>query len=106
MLRAIGAIIVLTCLSSQTNAEEITWSFSSWFAPIVTPNKPISKPPQTMPVQLKKEPTCDFGVGPCGGTCNEEHRKPWTCKPTELPCYKEGGRCKCEQASLCQPKIQ
>ncbi len=107
MWRAIGAFIIVIGLTSHADAEETTlFPDFRWSAAIITPKKAISKPPQAIPVQLQDDPICDFGVGPCGGTCNEEGKKPWKCLSVELPCYKPGGRCKCEAASMCQPKIR
>jgi hypothetical protein len=57
------------------------------------------KAPEIIQVQ---EPFCEYGVGLCGGTCNEDGGKHWDCASTELPCY-QLGHCKCEAASICKP---
>ena len=108
MLRAVGAFIIVVCSACPAGAEEIVSPLGhTWSAAIAAPKKPVSKPAEAIPVQLQDDdPFCAYGVGPCGGTCNEENRKPWKCLAAELPCYKSGGRCKCEVTSMCQPKIR
>ena len=69
-----------------------------WGAVTAAPNSLRSGSPEIIPVQ---EPFCEYGVGPCGGTCSEEGGKRWACASNELPCY-QLGRCKCEAASACK----
>jgi hypothetical protein len=51
-----------------------------------------------------QEPYCELGNGTCGGTCNEEGKKPWDCPAETMPCYQRGQRCTCEEADICKPK--
>jgi hypothetical protein len=101
MLRGVQALILLTCLMSQAHAENTTQR-ESWNAVTATiPLRPMTRPPEAIQVQ---EPYCEFGVGPCGGTCNEEGGKHWDCESTAIPCYQRGQHCTCEVASMCSVK--
>lgn len=98
-----SAAIILTALlllSSSTRAEaQDLWSRLTEEQP--PPRK--EKKPKRSTAAPAKEPYCEFGVGPCGGTCNQEDGKSWSCLAKELPCYQRG-RCSCEQAGACKSK--
>jgi hypothetical protein len=100
MLRAMQALILVSCLVSQAHAEN-TAPARNWNVIAIVPTRPMTRPPEATQVQ---EPYCEFGVGPCGGTCNEEGGKHWDCAGTEIPCYQRGQHCVCEAASMCLPK--
>ena len=99
MLRVAQALIVMSLLS-QVHAEN-TAPAQRWNVIAIVPTRPMTRPPEATQVQ---EPYCEFGVGPCGGTCNEEGGKHWDCEPTAIPCYQRGQHCVCEVASTCLPK--
>jgi hypothetical protein len=80
---AAGTLVIAVCLLVQAQAQD------------TAPLTPVN--PQDI-----QDPDCEFGVGPCGGTCNEEGGKHWNCLAMQLPCYKGGGRCACEAASQCK----
>jgi hypothetical protein len=101
MLGGVLALILVTCLISQTRAEEtIPPNQSTTTVPKPEPPKHPKKP-KAIQVQ---EPYCEFGAGACGGMCSEESGKHWDCKPTAIPCYQRGQRCTCEVASMCLPE--
>jgi hypothetical protein len=100
MLRATLALMLVTCLAVQAHAEN-TAPPQSWNVVATAPMRPMTKPREAIQVQ---EPYCEFGVGPCGGTCNEEGGKHWNCEPAEIPCYQRGQHCVCEAATMCLPK--
>ncbi len=100
MLRAALALILVTCLVSQADAENTTPA-QNWNVVAIVPTRPMTKPPEALQVQ---EPYCEYGVGPCGGTCLEESGKRWDCPQNALPCYQRGQHCICEVASMCRPK--
>jgi hypothetical protein len=101
MLRAALALILLTCLVFQADAES-TAAAQRWIVVTSTvPVRPMTRPPEAIRVQ---EPYCEFGVGPCGGTCIEESGKRWYCGSNAIPCYQRGQHCTCEVASMCLPE--
>ena len=100
MLRGVLFIIIAICLVPGASAETVSErSTSSTWAAVIIPKggRPTSP---AIPVQ---DPYCEYGVGPCGGTCNEEGGKTWNCLAIQLPCYKGGGHCTCEVAGICKP---
>jgi hypothetical protein len=99
MLRGVLLITLATWLASSALAETPADRSVSlnWAAVIIRENR--QETPGPIRVQ---DPYCDYGVGPCGGTCNEEGGKHWNCLSTELPCYRRG-HCSCEAASICKP---
>jgi hypothetical protein len=101
MLRGVLCIVTAIWLvpgaSAEIAAERST--VLNWASFIV----PEISRPKTQNIIRVQEPYCEYGVGPCGGACNEEGGKTWNCLLTELPCYQRGGRCKCEVANICWP---
>ncbi len=97
MLRTVTILIMVSFLLPQAHAEE-TFPPPDWNAVTAAPGSSNSRSSEMIRVQ---EPFCEYGVGPCGGTCSEEGGKRWACASGELPCY-QLGRCKCEAASVCK----
>src|ERR1700720_4765920 len=98
LLRVAGALIVATWFVFHVRAENTIPPLNlDWFTATVPnnprPKTPPAKAPLAIPVQ---EPYCEYGVGPCGGTCLEESGKRWYCPPTAVPCYQRGQHCTCE----------
>jgi hypothetical protein len=100
MLRVTQALILVMSLLSQVHAEN-TAPALSWNVIAIVPTRPMTKPPEAIPVQ---EPYCEFGAGACGGMCSEESGKRWSCEPAAIPCYQRGQHCTCEVASMCWEK--
>jgi hypothetical protein len=100
MLRATQALILVICLVIETYAED-TAPLQSWNVVAIVPARPMRRPPEAIQVE---EPYCEYGVGPCGGSCNEEAGKHWDCGKNTMPCYQSGQRCKCEEADMCRPQ--
>ena len=98
MLPTVKTVIMVTSLLSQAHTEEVIPT-PHWSAVTAAPGNSISKSPEVIRVQ---EPFCEYGVGPCGGTCGEEGGKHWVCASNEMPCY-QLGHCKCEAATICKP---
>jgi hypothetical protein len=99
MLRAVATVIMVTFMLPQAHTEEAIPPALRWSAVTSPPRSAISTNPDVIHVQ---EPFCEYGVGPCGGTCSEEGGKHWACATNEMPCY-QLGRCKCEAANICKP---
>ena len=99
MLRTVTTVIMMTFIPPQAHTEEAIAPSPYWSAITSAPGSAIAKSPEVIRVQ---EPFCEYGVGPCGGTCSEEGGKHWVCATTEMPCY-QLGRCKCEAAAICKP---
>ena len=74
MLRAAGALIVATWFVFQVRAENTIPPLNlNWFTATVPNNPPSKTPPAKPPLAIPvQEPYCEYGVGPCGGTCLEE----------------------------------
>ncbi len=94
MWRTVKTVIVMTFLLSHAHAEDVI-STSPWSAAAAVPGG------LTSGVIRVQEPFCEYGVGPCGGTCSEEGGKQWACAGGEMPCY-QLGHCKCEVAAVCK----
>src|SRR5258708_30993575 len=98
MLRAMQTLVVWSCLALQAHAESATLVQGWEEATATVSTIVVPKPAEAIPVQ---EPYCEYGVGPCGGSCNEESGKHWDCPQNALPCYQLGQHCTCEGASMC-----
>ncbi|HZV21717.1 MAG TPA: hypothetical protein VE986_09255 [Hyphomicrobiales bacterium] len=99
MLRGVLLVFAMWFAGNAAAQTGQTPAASNWAA-VTIPES--SWPKGEGPIRVQ-DPYCEMGVGPCGGTCNEEGGKHWNCLPTALPCYQRGGRCTCEEAGICKP---
>jgi hypothetical protein len=104
MLRALAALILVTCIVSQAYTEDAIPSLNwNWFT-TTAPQAQHTLPPKKPLVIQVQEPYCELGAGACGGMCLEESGKRWECPSGAIPCYHRGQHCTCEVASMCWEK--